>query len=80
MIKFVKHLRPPADSATAPLAHPQEGTATPPAATSGDIPSPKPTPSWGALSKRLMGHLAAVESDDSQPAMPSHGKTTGLQR
>jgi len=79
MIKLVKHLRPPAGTAAATPAPPQEGLATPPA-TPGDLPSPKAPPSWGALSKRLMGHLSAVESEDGQPSMPSHSKTTSLQR
>lgn len=79
-IKLVKHLRPPATAAAAPPAHPQEGKAAPPAQPTGDLPSPSPQPSWGALSKRLMGQLAAVESDEGQPTMPGHSKTTGLQR
>lgn len=75
MMKLVKHLRP----AAAPPAPPQDGVATP-LAKSGDLPSPNPPPSWGALSQRLMGQLAAVESDATQPTMPSHSKIVSHQR
>ena len=80
MMKLVRHLRPAVIPAPVPDETAVAATETPLAASHEPALETKRPTTWGAVSQRLLGHLAAVESDGGQPSMPNHSKTSSQSR